>query len=88
MLCFRSASSLPEGHPLYNLSVTFGDTSPGRRGLGIPQTLLLGEGQFRSCFQGEQGPVLCAQVGPRGQQGWPGLPRAPLSGELASRSDD
>ena len=35
---FHSASRLPEGDPLYNLSVTFGDTSPGRRGLGIPQT--------------------------------------------------
>ena len=27
-----------EGNPSYNLSVTFGDTSPGRRGLGIAQT--------------------------------------------------
>ncbi len=35
---FHSASRLPEGDPLYNLSVTFGDTSPGRRGLGIAQT--------------------------------------------------
>ena len=35
---FHSASRLPEGDPLYNLSVTFGDTSPGRRGFGIAQT--------------------------------------------------
>ena len=38
MLRFRFASRLPEGDPSYNLSVTFGDTSPCRRGLGIPQT--------------------------------------------------
>ena len=35
---FHSASRLTEGDPSYNLSVTFGDTSPGRRGLGIAQT--------------------------------------------------
>ena len=29
---------LPEGLLLYNLSVTYGDTSPGRRGFGIAQT--------------------------------------------------
>ena len=38
---FRSVSRLPEGNPSYNLSVTCGDTSPCRRGLGIPQTLPL-----------------------------------------------
>ena len=38
MLRFRFAARLPEGDPSYNLSVTFGDTSPCRRGLGIPQT--------------------------------------------------
>ena len=35
---FRSVSRLLAGDPSYNLSVTFGDTSPCRRGLGIPQT--------------------------------------------------
>ena len=35
---FRSVSRLPEGYPSCNLSVTFGDTSPCRRGLGIPKT--------------------------------------------------
>ena len=35
---FRSVSWLPEGNPSYNLSVTFGDTSPCRRGFGIAQT--------------------------------------------------
>ena len=35
---FRSVSRLSAGDPSYNLSVTFGDTSPCRRGLGIPQT--------------------------------------------------
>ena len=34
----RFALRLPEGDPSYNLSVTFGDTSPCRRGLGITQT--------------------------------------------------
>ena len=34
----RFALRLREGSPSYNLSVTFGDTSPCRRGLGIPQT--------------------------------------------------
>ena len=33
---FRFVTRLPEGDPSYNLSVTFGDTSPCRRGLGIP----------------------------------------------------
>ena len=31
----------PSGFSSYNLSVTFGDTSPCRRGFGIPQTLPL-----------------------------------------------
>ena len=35
---YRSVSRLSAGDPSYNLSVTFGDTSPCRRGLGIPQT--------------------------------------------------
>ena len=35
---FRSVSRLSAGDPSYNLSVTFGDTSPCRRGFGIPQT--------------------------------------------------
>ena len=35
---FRSVSRLSAGNPSYNLSVTFGDTSPCRRGFGIPQT--------------------------------------------------
>ena len=34
----RFALRLREGSPSCNLSVTFGDTSPCRRGLGIPQT--------------------------------------------------
>ena len=33
---FHFALRFPEGYPPYNLSVTFGDTSPSRRGLGIP----------------------------------------------------
>ena len=33
---FHFALRFPESHPPCNLSVTFGDTSPGRRGLGIP----------------------------------------------------
>ena len=33
---FRFALRFPEGYPPCNLSVTFGDTSPSRRGLGIP----------------------------------------------------
>ena len=33
---FHFALRFPEGYPPCNLSVTFGDTSPGRRGLGIP----------------------------------------------------
>ena len=36
--CFTAAG---KACPSYNLSVTFGDTSPGRRGLGIAQTLSL-----------------------------------------------
>ena len=36
MARFRFALRLPAGYPSYNLSVTCGDTSPGRRGLGIP----------------------------------------------------
>ncbi len=35
---FRFVTRLPEGDPSYNLSVTCGDTSPGRRGFGIAQT--------------------------------------------------
>ena len=38
---FRSVSWFPESYPSYNLSVTYGDTSPCRRGLGIPQTIPL-----------------------------------------------
>ena len=38
---FHFALRFPEGSPSYNLSVTFGAASPGRRGLGNPQTLLL-----------------------------------------------
>ena len=33
---FHFALRFPAGYPSCNLSVTFGDTSPGRRGLGIP----------------------------------------------------
>ena len=39
MARFRFALRLPAGYPSYNLSVTCGDTSPCRRGLGIAQTL-------------------------------------------------
>ena len=38
MTRFRFALRLPAGYPSCNLSVTCGDTSPGRRGLGIAQT--------------------------------------------------
>ena len=44
MARFRFALRFSEGYPSYNLSVTFGDTSPGRRGLGIPQTSPLCQG--------------------------------------------
>ena len=49
MLCFRFASRLPEGPPSYNLSVTCGDTSPGRRGLGIAQTSPPRQGSSSLC---------------------------------------
>ena len=39
MIRFRFALRFPEGFPSYNLSVTCGDTSPCKRGLGILQTL-------------------------------------------------
>ncbi len=44
MTRFRSALRLPKGFPPCNLSVTCGDTSPCRRGLGIPQTSPLRQG--------------------------------------------
>ena len=44
MARFRFALRFSEGYPSYNLSVTFGDTSPGRRGFGIPQTSPLCQG--------------------------------------------
>ena len=46
---FRSVSWLPEGNPSYNLSVTFGDTSPGRRGFGIAQTSSLRQWSSSLC---------------------------------------
>ena len=74
---FRFALRLPEGYPPCNLSVTFGDTSPGRRGLGIAQTSSLRQ---RLPYQGSwraqarlRGCATCCFT---------------VSGERASRSDD
>ena len=36
ILRFRFVLRFPKGYPSYNLSVTFGATSPGRRGFGSP----------------------------------------------------
>ena len=43
--------------------------------------------QSRSRCPFGQGPAPCARLGLREQQGWPGLPRAPLPGELSSVSE-
>ena len=39
--CVEDCRFSKDRFPRYNLSVTFGDTSPCRRGFGIPQTLSL-----------------------------------------------
>ena len=44
--------------------------------------------QSRSRCPFGQGPALYAQLGPSEPQGWPDMPRAPLSGELAAKQTE